>query len=62
MDEEHFLVFERFKFHHQYPPVPVLHKQHRNAFIARHSRLSMEAPAFIVFFFLCRIFSDVLSS
>lgn len=50
MDEEHFLVFERFKFHHQYPPVPVLHKQHRKCIHSETQQIVYGSSCFRRFF------------
>lgn len=51
MDEEHFLVFERFKFHHQDLPVPGLHKQHRKCIHSEMQQIVYACPAFVVFSF-----------
>lgn len=50
IDYEHLLVFERFKFHHQYSPASASLKHHYS-FIVRSSRLSMEMPAFFLYSF-----------
>lgn len=60
IDYKHFLVFERFKFHHQYSPSSVSLK-HYYSFIVRSNRLSTEAPAFFLFSFSFSIGFSVTS-